>query len=1192
MEIKRHYRRLLLLLVMATLLAVQQTTAFAQSAAEKKVTVKVKNQPAEDVLKSIGKQSGLNLFYKSDFAKTWPKLTIDIVNKRAIDAVAEVTNIIGCSYQLKGDIVTIMKQNHSGRKRRIGGRVTDTDGQPLIGVPVCIGETRVCTITDADGAYQIDIPVEKTTLKFTYVGMNTEYAVIPQGTASTTRNITMQSDSRLDEIVVTGYQTLKKENATGSFQKMTSEDLEKRSTTSIMDNLEGQIPGMMSYSTGLNGSGESALSIRGVATFQAKSSPLLVVDGTPIEGSIETLNPYDIASITVLKDAAASSIYGARASNGVIVVVTKRATKRDKMDISFNATLTIAEKQTYDNYGYVGASDAIDTEIKSFDAIFADELGAMYEGFYWPGYASYYSPVGLIYMKHRDGTISDSEYKSSLDRLRKNNYLEEYRDLALRNNITQQYNLALRTKGDRSNNNITFEYKDNNQGFAKEFNRSFNLGYTGDYHLAKWLDASVGVNIRYNNTKTHFEPSRASYLKSPFNFPVYSSMYDDNGNPAYNKADIDLDDPILSNPDAGMKPMGYNLQEQLNYNFTKGENTNIRTFARLRFNITDWLKLSSQFQFEKIKTSSESYLEKGSYAMNFIYNLYTSEGVHHLPDAGILDTGTTNGNYFTFRNQADFNYTIADKHHIEAIAGVETRQTKYRSLNSKILGYDDATQSNHMSSLNIYQLSKLGSTDLFASLGRIAPTQYYNILYRGGYYDGAAFGTSDVMHRYVSLYFNANYTFDKRYSLSASWRKDKTDLFGADPKYRGRPLWSVGASWNLQNEAFMKDVKAVDMLKLRLSYGVTGNIDSSVSSYLVGRIYTNRITLDKSAYLSTPPNDQLRWEKTTSWNVGVDYSLFGNRLMGSLDFYRKYSTDLLSHTALDPSEGFSLLTINNGEASNTGVELQVNADILRPQSRNDFGLNLAYCVSYNKNKVEKVTYDPGALVLLGWGQSSHALVEGNAVNSLYALPYAGNDENGYMQWYKADGTATTDLVWDVTKEDIVCMGTLDPKVTMSLTPTVSYKGFALSAMFAYYGGHVMRTNTDQWSAMCSLTGYGNVLQSVFDYYNSPETYTMPLPSIQNALTSMNTGQSLMYLDKAVVDADYMKLRNIVLSYAIPRTFCSSLGITSASVRLQMNNVAKWVKNDLGIDPEANNAWTGYNTNSPMRSYTLNLNINF
>lgn len=446
----------------------------------------------------------------------------------------------------------------------------------------------------------------------------------------------------------------------------------------------------------------------------------------------------------------------------------------------------------------------------------------------------------------------------------------------------------------------------------------------------------------------------------------------------------------------------------------------------------------------------------------------------------------------------------------------------------------------------------------------------------------------------------ANYTYDSRYSLSGSWRVDKTDLFGADPKYRGRPLWSVGASWNAHNEDFMQSADWLNYLKVRFSYGLTGNIDQSVSSYLTGRIYNNTILDDtKSASVSNPPNESLRWEKTASYNLGVDYGFFDNRLSGSLDFYYKYSTDLLSETDLDATSGWTSLTINNGEALNQGIELAVNGTILKPKTRKGFGINANLNFAVNKNEIKKITTEiTSGISVLGWGSSTHVLQEGNPINSIYAFRFAGfekdNNDHWQLAWYRADGTTSTSGIYaSLNPEDVVFAGGMDPKFTGSFTPEITWNGLSLTAMFAYYGGHYMRANASAWQANVSFMGTGNsaTYASALDFLHNPLSGEYFPQGVANSYMNIE-GQGLPFIDQCVYPADFLKLRNIVLSYELPEEWCRKCRMTSARLRFQMNNVATWVKNDLGIDPEANNAWTGSTLNETPKSYTISLSVNF
>ena len=393
----------------------------------------------------------------------------------------------------------------------------------------------------------------------------------------------------------------------------------------------------------------------------------------------------------------------------------------------------------------------------------------------------------------------------------------------------------------------------------------------------------------------------------------------------------------------------------------------------------------------------------------------------------------------------------------------------------------------------------------------------------------------------------------------------------------------------------MEEMDWINTLKVRVSYGLTGNINSSVSSFLTASININSITGDKKATLNTPPNDQLRWEKTESWNLGVDFALFSTRLNGSLDWYRKYSSDLLATTDLDPTSGWNSLTINNGEALNTGVELMLNSSILPAKDKNKLGINATLAFAYNKNEVKKVDHEaPDGYTSL------RTLHEGHPVNSLFSYRFAGyaNDDNGNQQvtWKKANGTIENVSVMQetFTPGDIVFSGGLDPKYTASFTPEFTYQGFTLSAMFSYYGGHYMRARVDDYTHEGSFSGYdrvelGAVPQSYLNYWESDDKNAYAANGY--AANAMNL-VSPTYSDQNVVPADFLKVRTIVLGYNFPENICKKIGIGAARLRFQVNNVATWVRNKLNVDPEANDPYSGSTLNETPRSYTVSLNINF
>ena len=559
---------------------------------------------------------------------------------------------------------------------------------------------------------------------------------------------------------------------------------------------------------------------------------------------------------------------------------------------------------------------------------------------------------------------------------------------------------------------------------------------------------------------------------------------------------------------------------------------------------------------------------------------------HHIPDGGRLDTKTSEGAFYTFRLQTDYQKIFAQKHMVEGAAGFEFREINTKTNGNILMGYDDQTQSNSTNLINYGQLKEME--------GQISALGPNYTLY--GAPTSSDFITTDELHRFYSLYLTGGYTYDLRYSATFSFRVDKTDLFGADPKFRGRPLWSTGLSWNLHNEEFLKNNSWIDILKLRFSYGLMGNIDQTVCSYLTASIGVNDINGNKVATLDTPPNDQLRWEKTTSWNAGFDFYLLRNRLYGSFDWYYKKGSDLLTVTDLDPTTGWGQLTINNGEALNRGIELQLSGVIVKPAKYQGLEIQATAGFTYNKNKVTKVSHLPatGAEALLGY-----TLHEGYPINSIFSYDFAGmvtEDNIQYFSWRGADGNIYTSDInsEEFTVDDAVFCGGLDPKYMASFTPEIRYGGFTLSAMLSYYGGHYMRARVDDWSSEGNLYGYNQlsgidaIPASYLNYWRSGEQTLYPA---NGYLGGSNIVGDYRYMNANVVPADFIKLRNVVLGYSFPRRICQRIGINMLRLRFQANNLATWKKNNLGVDPEANNPLNGSTLLRAPRSYTMSLSIN-
>lgn len=1176
------FKRIVLILITVAI-------CFPLTLTAKNLTVNFSNTPIEKVLGEIKKQSGYEFVYQKNLIPRDETVTLNLKNATLEQILNRVFDDMDIKYEIIDKTIVLSKAPEDAPyfKRIVNGVVTDEAGEPLVGVTVFVDGTTTGASTDIDGNFSILMEKGKNVLRFSYVGMKTKSVKVSP--KEKMLMVTMEEEPQMmSEVVVTGYQNLKRESATGSYQTISASDMARRYTGDITSNLEGQVPGLVTYD---NGNGKS-ISIRGTGSFQANTSPLVVVDGLPIEGGIETVNPYEIDNITILKDAAAAAIYGARASNGVIVITTKRA-REEKLQVEFNADITISEKNDYSYMGWASAAELIELEGYNFNYIngLADRTAFnSLLNYHKTGRDNNISPATLLMLRHSLGEIDSETLSSGLASLSKNNYRKEWQNAMERTGIQQQYNLAIRYNGKVMSNSLVLNYENDNMGTVGSSANNFMLNYRGAIKLGKILDVSVGLNLLSERMQGNLYHNEWGAISS---FNPYLSMYNIDGSLASMEATFALNDKSFDNTSYGLKKPSYNQIEEIGLSTQITRRTNIRPWINAKVNILDGWSANGMFQYEDIYYKSDEMWGKDSFKMRSMYNLYTvfdknkNSVIHYIPDGGELDTMTSEGSFYTFRAQTDYNNTLAEKHDISAAVGFEYREQREKTYGNVMMGYDDQTQTN-----NNYMMNWGLLKDMEGSAGVLGAN--YPMY---GAPSSESFKTTHILHRFYSVYGIANYVYDSRYALALSCRLDKTDLFGADPKFRGRPLWSVGLSWNIQNEAFMRDYTWVSVLKLRASYGLTGNIAQNISSLLTASIGINDIYGNKYATLNTPPNDQLRWEKTATWNVGADFSFFNSKLSGSIDFYRKNSSDLLSLTDLDPTTGWSQLTINNGKMVNTGFELQLNSPLIVASSPNNIGLDLTFNIAYNHNKVTKVDHLPSTgLEAL----SSNTLHEGYPANSLFSYDFAGMVNEGQMQYYSwrdhKGNIQTANIDTDFfTPEDIVYSGSLDPKVMGSFMPRLSWQNFDLSVMLAWYTGHVMRADTEAYTSEGSMYGYNGLSEieavpsSYLNYWRTGDSTTYAANGYAGGSNVIGYGQ---YMSSNVVSADFMKIRNIVLSYQFNEKICKKLRLEDLRLRFQVNNLCTWARNDKGIDPEANNPIYGTRSLKLPRSYTFSLYFSF
>ncbi|HEY1202372.1 MAG TPA: SusC/RagA family TonB-linked outer membrane protein, partial [Niastella sp.] len=976
--------------------------------------------------------------------------------------------------------------------------------------------------------------------------------------------------------------------------------LNKQINTDLIGALEGQVAGL-NYSKNPYGVDDDKLLIRGTSTFQpitVTTNPLVVIDGLPTEQPLSEINPYIIESITVLKDAAALSIYGSRSANGVVILTTKKP-KGNGLNISANADLFITPRPSLSSMHHASTSDLIDyeTDLYNYELKKTGSVANLFATYGdIGGSIRYYSPLYQLYRNQAEGRISADQMNATIAEWRNNDFYNDYRKEVWQKEVRQRYNVSLSTGTGKSSTLFTASYDESKKRVRYNTDRSLNLYLKTSFTPVKWFTASLGASGLFSND----DQTDADYNSYTMQ-PRYTRIKDENGN--YINADYAFFDdgytsstPIngqivskLAN-NAEFKPFGFNVVSSLKEGMNTRRYMNLRGFAHIQVTLMKGLSYTAQVQYETSRTEDENYYDANSYKMRLAYNWMTSytastnKYTHNLPVGGRYARSLSQRNGYTVRQQLSFDRAFGFKgeHAVTAIAGFEARQNQTpRMMQDVRYGYDPQTLS--QTYVDVSTLNQTGITSYMGGTVTLGATDK---------------SQKELKHRFVSLYSNVGYTYNRKYNVTASVRVDQADLFGADPKYKYRPLWSVGAGWNASNEEFVREITWLSQLKLRATYGINGNVDQSSSPYLVARKRNDNLyaALQYTDILALP-NPKLRWEKSATTNLGIDYALFAHRLHGSFDIYRKSSADLLVTTSLDPTVGTSSIVLNNGGLQNRGVEISIGSDWFKSR---DLIIGSTFIIGFNKTKVKKVNSTPSTAYSYVSSSSTY-FKQDELYNTLYAykymgmtngIPYFSNEKGESNVTFDANGepTAIKDIN-DATA--LVSMGTLTPTYNGSFTQQIAFKGFELSSMLVFAGGNKLRkdvtglNNTQVTGALDEDIAYRSKTGNITDLPKFFLDY--PTTMINSASTVSSLWQ---YSDIHVRKADYIKLRNIVLSYNVSNALTRKLGMTGLRITAQANNLWYWSAAGDDIDPETYSLNSGTRAVQIPKSYVFALKVNF
>lgn len=787
----------------------------------------------------------------------------------------------------------------AAEKKVQGVVISSEDNLPLIGASVYVtaedlkkagsAQTTMGVITDVDGQFSIAIPAGITRFFCSYVGYDVlEVKLVP---GKEHYEITLHASSQmLDAVVVTGYQTVERRKLTAAVSKLDISDETIGAVKSIDQALAGQIAGLsVSPTSGAPGA-PAKIRIRGTASLNGTQDPLWVLDGIPLEGtdvpepdelnditnmkqsSIAGLNPADIENITILKDAAATAIYGARAANGVIVITTKKG-KVGKPVINFSSRFTYTPTLSLDRLNLLNSAEKVGLEMDMIRNNYSPDnhKGGVYN------ILSNYNELSAFQNGGWDALSSDTQ--AAINRLKSVN--TNWGDILFRDAFSQEYNLSLSGGTERVTYYTSFGYYKEDGNVDGVGMDRFNLVGKTSYKVNSIL--KVGASMFANRRKNTNYLTDAYGMSNPVFYSrkanPYFELYDKNGNYNY-------DYDIQNNTD---KDLGFNIfEERQNTSNESVVNSFSSIFdAELRFN--DKWKLTSQFGYQLEKTSREEIADWESYAMRYYYKLseYSQGGEtkHFLPEGGMQKSYENSNSQITWKAMGEYRDSFNDIHELEVMAGTELRKTWYETLFSAGYGFDRKT---------------------LTTKPVIFPNESYATsfpLHQTTYKENA----------YVSFYSTASYSLLNRYTVGGSIRFDGSDLFGVDKKYRYLPLYSVSALWRLSQEPFMQQAKWVDNLVFRASYGLQGNIDKNTSPFLLGTYRSESILPGVSEdviIINSAPNKKLRWEKTQSVNAGFDFSVLNQAINLSVDYYYRKGTDLIALRMLPLETGFTSMNVN------------------------------------------------------------------------------------------------------------------------------------------------------------------------------------------------------------------------------------------------------------------------------------------
>jgi TonB-linked SusC/RagA family outer membrane protein len=1040
----------------------------------------------------------------------------------------------------------------------ITGTIRNHENQPVPNATVTALKNKTTVTTNNKGQFSITLTILPDSLQISHITYQSQSVSITVNSGTVLTFRLLPSALSLEEVTInTGYQKIPKERSTGSFTQLNKELLNEQVGTNITERLKYITNGAVAAAGRIGGSTGGQILIRGISTLTLTiQKPLIIVDNFEYNGDIENINPNDVENVTFLKDAAAGSIWGAKAANGVIVITTKKGKLKQPMKLELNSNITVVQEPDLFYYPLMSTGDYIDMEKFLFG-----------KGYYntFLNFPKFYSasPVVKVLQQQRQGTITQAEADKLID---------AYRPLDLRNEfakhfyspaLNQQYALTL-SGGSLNHAWILSAGYDKNKSELSALYDRYTVRLENTYRPFNKLELTAGMYMVQTKLETG-KPGYGQITSRNGDLTPYTTFTNSDGSPAPLYLDY-YDKSYIDTAGAGLLyDWRYYPTENYKHSKTTQHAFNVNATAGLSYKPFSFLSFNLNYRYQAQFGKNLFSQGLGSYYTRDLINSYaqinyaTKIVTWRVPPGGILDETNNRITAQNLRGIIEFNKQWK-QHVVNAIAGAEASAALTESSMFRTYGYNpDVLTRANIDPTVTYPHFVLGSRSFIPN--------------------PASFGKG--AHHMLSFFGNAAYTYLNRYTLSASARRDASNVFGLNTNDKWKPLWSAGFAWNIAQEKFYR-VNWLPVLKLRITYGKQGNLDpSKVAGTTVSYVGTNPFTLTPYGFINNYLNPDLKWEETAMLNTGVDFAVKNNRISGSVEYYHKRITDLYGRQVIDPTAGVGASIIKNvASVQGHGVDLQLNSVNVKQA----IVWTTNFIINFYKDKVTKNLPLPAkGSQFVGGGFTP---VEGYSPFAYFAFKWAGldaatGDPMGYI-----DGQPSKNynlLINEVKSIDLKYVGSYLPWLFGSVGNTVSWKGLSLTARVTYKFGYYFRRESIRFNNLVTQArGHGDYALR----WQKPGDEK--ITSVPSFVYPSNTQRDNFYLlsEALATKGDHIRLQYININYQLSKHKLPKLPFEQVNVYAVLNNVGiLWRANKNKLDPDFPNLPAG-------RSFATGIRIGF